>query len=518
MGFTSILFPGNEGSTLQEIREIPAYFHDLNLDQIVEAIVADRQEYDIKPFFLKPLHHPDPIRYRQEVMRDLECGPLFQRIKTFAGYIHKVTAGVQQIAGYLAEPQSYQCNYLVKGRLLNSIAVYCETINDLMSAIASFDLKSQGLLAFRQYISAYVRTEAFMVLGAETNVMKAELAQVRYCMLIKNTTIKVKKYEQEPDHTVEVEKIFEKFRQGEAKDYRQKVTEEPYAEHVEAGVLNLVAELYPEIFSRLDDYCIRNKEFIDHTLSVFSREVQFYIAYLEYMDKFKEAGFSFCYPQVSEQDKEIRSDGSFDLALAQKLIAQGRPVVCNDFYLQGKERIIVVSGPNQGGKTTFARVYGQLHYLASLGCPVAGKGARLFLFDRIFTHFERQEQMQNLSGKLRDDLIRMRDILSCATGKSIIIINEIFSSTALKDAVTIGTKIMERLVQMDALCVCVTFLDELTSCSEKIVSMVSTVVPEDPVRRTYKIIRSPADGLAYAMHIAQKYRLAYSQLKERIKG
>jgi len=335
-------------------------------------------------------------------------------------------------------------------------------------------------------------------------------------MLIKGNTIKVRKYESEMDYSRDIEETFEKFRQKETRDYRVSLSCGPGMDHVEANVLDLVAKLYPEIFSDLDDYSKKNEDYLDETIAVFDREIQFYVAYLEYIAIFKQTGLKFCYPEISNERKEVHSHDGFDLALASKLVTQNMPVVCNDFYLKEKERIIVVTGPNQGGKTTFARTFGQLHYLASIGCPVPGREARLFLFDRLFTHFEKAEDNNNIRGKLQDDLVRIHNILDQATSDSIIIMNEIFASTTLQDAVILGRNIMEIIMQRDILCICVTFIDELASLSEKTVSMVSTVAREDPAVRTYRIVRRPADGLSYAISIAEKHRLVYSSLRERL--
>jgi hypothetical protein len=94
--------------------------------------------------------------------------------------------------------------------------------------------------------------------------------------------------------------------------------------------------------------------------------------------------------------------------------------------------------------------------------------------------------------------------------------NEVFTSTTLQDAVFLSRVVMKRIVEFDLLCVWVTFVDELASFGPQTVSMVSSVVPENPTLRSFKIVRLPADGLSHAMSIAEKYRVTYRDLMERL--
>jgi DNA mismatch repair ATPase MutS len=511
MTFHSILFKNTEERIKNETVGAPGFFRDLNLDQIIDAITAGKQEYHLKPFFYMPLHDVEAIRYRHEVMQDMEDEMLMVHIEAFAQKMIIVRR-------YLALVEKLDFNYHKKGWFLEAALVYCDAVTGLARDLSLADLKSRGFLAFQEYMTNYVHSRGFQSLLAEAQAVKGELSSVKYGLIIQSGKFSVRKYEGETDYTVAVEKIFEKFKQGAVEDYRVKLYEGSGMNHIEAKILEFVARLHPEQFAPLDHFCAGHSRFVDETIRTFDREIQFYIAYLEFMAAIKRKGLPFCYPQISATSREVYAYEAFDLALANALLVTKQPVICNDFSLTGRERIIVVSGPNQGGKTTFARMFGQLHYLASLGCPGPGREARLFLFDQIFTHFEREEDIRNLRGKLQDDLARIHDILAHASPDSILILNEVFASTTLQDAVFLSQEIMAGVMKLDLLGVWVTFIEELSRLSEKTVSMVSTVVPENPAMRTFKIIRKPADGLAYALSIAEKYRLTYKQIKERLKS
>ena len=134
---------------------------------------------------------------------------------------------------------------------------------------------------------------------------------------------------------------------------------------------------------------------------IFDREIQFYIAYLEYIARFKKLGLSFCYPRVTQTRGEIFDYQGFDLALAGRLVRERAAPVCNDFHLRGPERIIVVSGPNQGGKTTFARTFGQLHYLAQPGLSGPWHASATLLFDKLLAHFDEKRTSRTCAASCR---------------------------------------------------------------------------------------------------------------------
>ena len=506
----SLLFPQGDGEEPSSTSADDAYASDLNLDQVIASVAADLEEHDLVTAVLsRPRRDPATIRFRQEVFEDLEDASLRRNIEAATERLQKVRSQLAQLPNMRSTPQRH-------GWFLDAVANYCEACERLRAALHAGHVASRGLLAFRDIFDDYCSSPSFRTLTAETAERKQALGQIRYTVRIRGGRVDVSRYEGELDYSAEVLKTFERFAQGAAKDYRVRYRTWPGMDHVGEQILDLVTRLFSEEFTALGEHCRRHHGFFDPGVRRFEREVQFYLAYLRYTGPLREAGLPLCSPQVGTS-KEVFATDTFDLALAHKLVGEGRRVVGNDFALSGPERILVVSGPNQGGKSTFARTFGQLHHLASVGCPVPGSAARLFLFDRLFTHFEREEDLAAMSGKLQDDLARIRHVLLEATSDSIVILNEIFSSTTLHDARLLGAKVLTKMVQLDLLAVYVTFVDELASLAPSVVSMVSTVVPDDPAQRTFKVVRGQADGLAYALAIAERYGLTYQRLRERIR-
>ena len=431
--------------------------------------------------------------------------------------VRKFANAMRAVRGKLAQAGKLHYTYQQEAWILDAADVYCGAVLALEAAIALAQPNSSAFEAFQNFLADYVSSPSFLSLRGDISTVRSQLDAIRYTLLIGNSSITVTPYLGEPDYEREIEDDFSRFQQGDVKGRAFKFAETVEMNHIQAGVLDRVVLIFPEVFSALDDFVSTHGGFLelDHRKVRPRGSVLRRLCGSHRASRRRQA-CSFCFPQVSQSREALHASGAFDLALANTLLGKGKSVVVNDFHLAAEERIIIVSGPNQGGKTTFARMFGQLHYLSSLGLPVPGVSARLPLFDRIFTHFEIQEDVHNLRGKLHDDLYRLRKTLSSASSRSVIILNEVFNSTSLSDAVFLSGEILRAILDLEALCVCVTFIDELALLGPQVVSMASTVNPQNVAERTFKVMRKPPDGLAYAISIAEKYRLTYRQLQERL--
>ena len=508
----SILFERDEDADRSVNPARPTHFEDLHLDQVIGTIVASRPEHHLEPFFETPLRYTAGITYRQAVFRDCENPVVRQALDTWSAHMRAVR-------GRLEDVRALPYRYEQDAWFLDAVSLYGEAVTALRAALDGAPIRSDGLVGFARALGRYADSSRFRLLREEAQTVRAALATIRYSLTIKGLKLTVRPFEDRPDYTAVVAATFSKFRQEDQNSYLVRFADARTMNRVEAEVVALVAKLFPDVFGRLTAFSDRHRDFLDPGVTRFDREIQFYLAYLDYRDRIRHGGLPFCYPELVAGESRVDVRRTFDLALAEKRMsetADPAPVVPNDFRLTPLEQIAIITGPNQGGKTTLARAIGQVFYLASLGCPVPGESAVIPAIDGVFTHFERAESAGSGRGQLKDDLIRLRSILDHATASSVVILNEVFTSTTFDDALYLSSEMLMRLQGLGALVVLVTFLVELQAGDPKRASFVALVDPHDPTRRTYRIIRNPGDGLSYAATLAERHRLTYPQLRERL--
>lgn len=486
--------------------EDPEYFGDLNLDQVVRAVTDRYRDFDLRRYFIEPLDTPEEIAYRQGVFTDLRQPELLSAVRRFSDEFRSIQAVLKNLDN-LFDIQR-------EGHLLESARKYCRYLFELRDALESQKSLSDALSGLMEYIAGLLESENFKVLQKDIDEVEEAISGIGYNLVINSNRITVAKPDAQPeDFSIEILKDFAKFGKVEMDDSGDISSRSPDLGHVQAEILKLVEKLYPERIGRLRQFSNAHMEFIDPVISGIYQEFQFYLSYIDYMKVQEKAGLAFCIPRISDKGR-IFARNAFDTALALKLVKDGKETVTNDFRVEPERRILIVTGPNNGGKTTFARSIGQIFHLASIGVPVPASEAVLTIQDRIFSLFEYAEEIENLRGKLEDDLVRLRQIVERSTERSIVIINEMLSSTTVKDAFSIGWSILEMLRNNGSICIFVTFLDEFSQF-ESAASWVAQVDSDNPEVRTHRVMESEPNGLAYAMAIARKYGLAYEDIMGR---
>jgi len=490
-------------------REQPSYFRDFLLDELESVLFGSQAGFGLERVFRSPLADTSAVEHRQSVARDLEREPLAQSFRTLFQRMDAMRARLDR---------SRRASHPWQRRLfhLQGADAYLRAVEELAADLAKHPPESVGLRRYGEYLEAYTRGPAFSQLRQDWQKAHAALVGLRYTLRVHEGRLALRAYEGEPDFGRLVVETFRPFFGPEPPAWKDPTPSHgPWLNHVEEWVLDHLALLFPEAFRLVEAFCDAHAEIADPALVQLEAEARFFLTYLEFVAPMRSAGLRFVYPEVAEEPPCFAEE-AFDLVLGAKLLGEGGLPVGNGFRFDSA-RVLVVTGPNQGGKTTYALMLGQLPHLAALGLPVPGSAARLLLPDAILSHFEARENPEELKSKLEEDLLRLRDVLERATDRSLVVLNEPFASATLLDARLIGGFVLDEIRLKRALAVVVTFLDEFARLPG-VRSMVAEVDPSDPARRTFRVRERPADGKAYALALAKKHGLTYDALLRRLGG
>ncbi|GAB2832918.1 hypothetical protein GCM10022221_34670 [Actinocorallia aurea] len=494
----SLLFTGEGAPPARP----PGYWADLRLDAVAAAVSALAGE-DTAAYLHGAPRDLALVSARQAVFRALEAPEAGAAARAFCAASDRVRRRLARIARTGHVPQAGR-------RLAEAVVAHAAAVEEFAAALAP---GVPGLEALGADLAALAVSPAFTVPRDAARALLARLDAVRYDLLLRGDEITVAPCEPGADDAFadRVHAVFARFRTG-PPAAAPRPADDSGLDVVEAAVVDLVARLHPEVFADLAAFLAAHRGFLPDGLVRLDRELRFCLGLLDVLAPLRAAGLPVCHPEVSTEDRTLEALDLYDLALAAE---RAGDVVPNDVTAAPGERVIVVSGPNQGGKTTLSRAFGQLHHLAGLGCPVPARRARVHLPDRVLTHYERAESLENPASKLEEELVRLRDLLDAATGDSVVVLNEIFMSTTASDALALSRPLLTALLDKGVRCLWVTFLDELSRADPAVVSMVAETEGPD-ARRTFRIVRGTADGRNHARVLAERFGLTYAALSSRL--
>ena len=196
----------------------------------------------------------------------------------------------------------------------------------------------------------------------------------------------------------------------------------------------------------------------DHIKSFFSMlraELAFYLGCVNLRNELGQRGMPICFPVPHEaRTRHHRFDALYDVSLALRI---EQPPVGNDIEANDKD-LVVVTGANQGGKSTFLRSVGIAQVLMQAGACVGAAAFEANVARGIFTHYKREEDATMHSGKFDEELKRMSEIVEHLVEHALFVSNESFSSTNEREGSEIARQIVDALLEKHVKIVLVTHL------------------------------------------------------------
>ena len=185
----------------------------------------------------------------------------------------------------------------------------------------------------------------------------------------------------------------------------------------------------------------------EHILSFFSMlrtELAFYMGCLNLQGQLVHIGEPLCFPMpVASCERRHKFDGLYDVCLA---LTTKQGVIGNNMAAEEKD-LVLITGANQGGKSTFLRSVGLAQIMMQCGMFVPAESFYANVCESLFTHFKRKEDARMTSGKLDEELSRMSAIVDNITANSMILFNESFAATNEREGSEIARQIICALLE-----------------------------------------------------------------------
>ena len=192
------------------------------------------------------------------------------------------------------------------------------------------------------------------------------------------------------------------------------------------------------------DALAKSAEHIGSFFRMLQTELAFYIGCLNLHERLLQLGAPFAFPSATGPGvPRFACKDLYEVCLA--LTANRRPVG-NYINADGKS-LIIVTGANQGGKTTFLRSFGLAQLMSQSGMFAPAANLELNIVDGVFTHFKHEEDATMKSGKFDEELSRMNDIANIVSPHSLILFNESFAATNEREGSEIARQIVSALLE-----------------------------------------------------------------------
>jgi MutS domain V len=200
---------------------------------------------------------------------------------------------------------------------------------------------------------------------------------------------------------------------------------------------------------------------VDHVHSFFTMlrsEVGFYVGCLNLHERLVAQREPTAFPTaLAAGELALSAEGLYDACLA---LTTGERVVGNDVDAEGK-LLVMITGANQGGKSTFLRSVGLAQLMTQCGMFVAAESLRVNVCAGVFTHYKREEDETMESGKLDEELARMSEIADHVTANCVLLCNESFAATNEREGSQIARQVVTALVEQDVKVLFVTHMFDL---------------------------------------------------------